>query len=164
VNLVLGSGTGRRAWRAVAVAVVTTVALSGCGDRNAAHGDPDPGGRRLHALESVRAAIPADAKVAFDHAVEPRWDSCDGRAGTFGWDDVVVDAEFSSRQSVRALSAHVAGVLRRAGWAVTNASGTVGATMQLPSGVTAQAMLTKDGSLFDLYAHLVPIGQRASGC
>jgi hypothetical protein len=51
----------------------------------------DPKGRILQALSAqVPRSLPGSATVLSQHAVPPAWDSCDGRAGTFGWDPVRV--------------------------------------------------------------------------
>lgn len=79
----------------------------------------DPGGRILKALRPLVRAFPS-----FEHgpipwtngdawpgppryatAQEPFYDSCDGRAGTFGWDPVIVSVYFQWTGSSRSLHA-----------------------------------------------------------
>jgi hypothetical protein len=49
--------------------------------------------------------------------IEPRWDSCDGRAGTFGWDPVIVQVGFCWAGSSRALVRLLDERLTARGWA-----------------------------------------------
>jgi hypothetical protein len=89
----------------------------------AGHVGGDPGGHILASLRRVAAAIPSDAHVAYRHADAPHWDSCDGMAGTFGWNDVVYQASFTSplcrAESSRTRSWHSVSVV---GWAAKSRS------------------------------------------
>ena len=98
-----------------------------------AHAGGDPGGRLMAKIApEVRVvpglerghipwiAFPCDScqfPVAYATKVEPRWDSCDGMAGTFGWDPVVIQVGFrwtgSSHALVDLLNEH----LDARGWA-----------------------------------------------
>jgi hypothetical protein len=73
-------------------------------------------------LSSVSVALPDRAQVTFHAAAEPLWDSCDGRAGTFGWDDVSVDFELKTDQTPAAFVAGTAQALRGSGWNVEQLS------------------------------------------
>ena len=66
--------------------------------------EADPGGRILRTLRDTGQALPSDAHVLYRYDLEPKWDSCDGRPGTFGWDNVVVQIHFESRGSTEPLS------------------------------------------------------------
>lgn len=51
----------------------------------------DPHGRILRALENeVPRSLPPRTKILSQGKAKPTWDSCDGRAGTFGWDPAQV--------------------------------------------------------------------------
>jgi hypothetical protein len=43
-------------------------------------------------------AIPPDADIEYRRDDGPLWGSCDGREGTYGWDDVVFQVHFSSKR------------------------------------------------------------------
>ena len=85
------------------------------------HGDPDPGGQILNALQSVRRAVPPSADVTLRQQNGSTWDSCDGRAGTFGWSDLTADVEFRSRKAPRLLVDDADKALRAAGWQYASA-------------------------------------------
>ena len=94
----------RRALGAALVAVICVSALTVWFVRGAINGpDADPGGRILHTLRASAHALPSDAHVLYRHDLEPKWDSCDGRPGTFGWDNVVVQIHFESRSPTHAV-------------------------------------------------------------
>jgi hypothetical protein len=99
----------RPRWLLVVPAVV--VVAGGAGaiwiTAQSPHGNPDPGGRILAGLQTVASAIPADAEVMLRQANEPRWDSCDGRAGTFGWNNVTVNVQFRASEQPDALVAQI---------------------------------------------------------
>jgi hypothetical protein len=44
------------------------------------------------------------------------WESCDGIAGTFGWSDVVVQANFTTSKSEVAVFAYADKVVSKLGW------------------------------------------------
>jgi hypothetical protein len=132
----------------------------------------DPGGRVLHQLQSAAQALPSDAHVIYRYDLEPRWDSCDGRRGTFGWDDVIVQIHFESRTPTMALVEHADGTLHRLGWSLEyDGSGQVGWTKQLADGSVAHAQLSNavpdqggPTQNWDLFVGAPPIGTRVSGC
>lgn len=87
---------------------------------------PDPGRRVLHQLQPAAQALPSDAHVIYRYDLEPKWDSCDGRPGTFGWDNVILQIHFQSRTPTMALVEHADQTLRRLGWShVYDTSGQV---------------------------------------
>ena len=72
------------------LAIVIVIAVFNAGSVFGLATGGDPGGRILGELKPAALAVPDDAKIRYRHDVEPKWDSCDGRQGTFGWDDVVL--------------------------------------------------------------------------
>jgi len=73
--------------------------------------------------------------MSFTCDVEPKWDSCDGRQATFGWDNVILQIHFESRTPTIALVEHADGTLHRLGWSHEyDRSGQVGWTKQLANG------------------------------
>ena len=160
---------------ALAVGVVVGAVSAACAPARSDHGDPDPGGRILVALKTVERAVPADARQVLRQANEPRWDSCDGRAGTFGWDDVTVYTQFRTGQRPRRLIATVGEAMRAAGWTrVTRLTTPLGPGLRWSrptrGSTVATAMLAPEtrgdgtGISWDLDAVAPPQGPRVSGC
>lgn len=79
-------------------------------------GNPDPGGRIMTALSTIQVAVPAQAHLVRVEHVKPRWDSCDARLSTFGWDDAFVYLTFTTSEPPRSLMATASARLRAAGW------------------------------------------------
>jgi len=136
----------------------------------------DPGGRILNTLEATEAALPQDSRVLYRHELEPNWDSCDGRPGTFGWDNIVVQIHFESQSSSDAVVQGVDRAFRRLGWNpdYVNNQPTfiqVGWTRRLDNGSVAKAQLS-DGvpdqsaatPRWDLFVAAPPVGPQVSGC
>jgi hypothetical protein len=155
---------------AVIIAVVIAVATSGGG-----HGNPDPGGIRLKALTAATAAaLPSDAQVTLHGGGEPRWDSCDGRAGTFGWDDIMVDYQFTTEQPPGAMVAAAARAWQRLGWAVSERTSPLGPIVSGSRSVGpgdamrvvlgAQQRAVGDAITWGVDGDAPPTGQRSSGC
>ena len=137
------------------------------------HGNPDPGGHRLSAIKTVAEALPADARVVLRQANEPRWDSCDGRPGTFGWDNVSSSVQFRTGTSAGKLIADADRALRAGGWHYANRLDSplgpgVRWTQTVAGSAFATAMLTPgasgDGTSWYLTAEAPPQGRRVSGC
>lgn len=139
------------------------------------HGNPDPGGHILTALKSVERAVPAGAQVSLRQASEPGWDSCDGRSGTFGWDDITVGVQFFTSVSPTVLVANTDKTLRAIGWQRTRTlnsplgpgatwsrtvAGSTPATATLAPGTRGGGT----GVYWDLDAVAPPQGQHVSGC
>jgi hypothetical protein len=132
----------------------------------------DPGGQVLHQLQPAAQALPSDARVMYRYDLEPKWDSCDGRQGTFGWDDVILDIHFKSKTPATAVFGHADETFHRLGWSREYDTGEqVGWTRRLVSGSVARAQLSKavpdqGGTTqeWDLYVGAPPIGTRSSGC
>jgi hypothetical protein len=138
--------------------------------------EADPGGRILHTLRTAAQALPADAQVLYSYDLEPKWDSCDGRPGTFGWDDVVVQVHFESRSSTDAVVQRADRTFRGLGWKpdYVNNQPThiqVGWTRWLDNGSIAKAQLSDEvpdrsaaTPRWDLVVTAPPVGPQASGC
>lgn len=98
-----------------------------------AHAGGDPGGRLMAKIAPVVRVVPG-----FEHGrvqwitspcdtcqfpatyaikIEPRWDSCDGMAGTFGWDPVIIQVGFRWTGSSQALVDLLNEQLSARGWA-----------------------------------------------
>jgi hypothetical protein len=130
----------------------------------------DPGGRILRELRTISKAVPPNATVAYAHYDEPMWDSCDGRAGTGGWDKVVVQINFAWSGSPTGLIGRVRTVLEQSGWGnyrpLVN-DGIPGAewskNLQTGTGASVQLTAEPDGS-WTLIGQALPVGTRTSGC
>ena len=154
---------------ALAIAGVGVVVLVSKHEHRARRGG-DPGGRLLTVLKSAGAAIPKDARVAYRHDTEPKWDSCDGQAGTAGWNDVVVEVHFRSSGTPSDVLASAGGVLARQGWKAGRVTQPDGAGLR--SDWTKAASTSFSVTLsnntpdraWDLLARAAPLGQRVSGC
>lgn len=153
-------------------AIVSVLALAcACSSTPSPAGDPDPGHRSLSALEPVLSLIPAGAHVIYENRVEPRWDSCDGRQSTYGWDPAVVNAGFStgatSRQQV---VAHVRAAMGRLAWAydAKESGGDQWWWSRQVSGRTATATLQSDmygdPRMWSLDAEAPPATDPVTGC
>ena len=164
---------GRR-WLVAAVVVAGGVGVAWAAT-GSGHGDPDPGGRVLAALVRVDQAIPADAQVMVRQAHEPQWDSCDGRAGTFGWTGVMVIVQFGTDEPASELISQADRILRAEGWQRTGTSTTpLGPTATWSRVVAGSTAATASLSpwtrgqgspiYWDLDAMAPPHGQRVSGC
>ena len=127
----------------------------------------DPGGRVLDQLRPATSALPSDARIAYRNDVEPRWDSCDGRPGTEGWNDIVVQVHFTTAMADADVLAHADAALRHLGW-LPATSQPVGSswTKALANGTTAKASLEHEveQDAWTLFVLAPPVGRRASGC
>jgi hypothetical protein len=136
----------------------------------------DPGGRILITLRATERALPQDAHVLYRNELEPKWDSCDGRPGTFGWDNIVVQIHLESQSSSDGVVQGADQAFRRLGWNpdyVNNQPTFIqlGWTRRLDNGSVAKAQLS-DGvpdqsgttSRWDLFVTAPPAGPQVSGC
>lgn len=79
-------------------------------------GDPD--GRLLRELaRQARDSVPPSASIIDEKDLAPVWDSCDGRAGTFGWGParVILNVR-SSAPSPESAASEMNEFLRSTGW------------------------------------------------
>src|SRR5262249_56336126 len=120
---------------ALALAAVLIAWAVAAWSRSAAHAHAggDPGGRLMAKIAPVVTVVPGFAHghirwiafpcdscqfpVTYAIKVEPRWDSCDGMAGTFGWDPVVIQVGFRWTGSRHALVDLLEERLGARGWA-----------------------------------------------
>jgi hypothetical protein len=130
----------------------------------------DPGGRILSQLKPTSVAVPPTAPIGYANYVEPRMDSCDGRAGTQGWGDAVVQIYFQWNGSPSALLSYANGRLSQLGWGafrLQTQNGIPGGDWikQLNNGSVAQVRLGAESyGGWTLFATAPPVGRRASGC
>lgn len=115
----------------LALAVLTALAVAAW-SRSHTHAGGDPGGRLMAKIAPMVRVVPG-----FEHGpipwiafpcdscrfpatyaiqVEPRWDSCDGMAGTFGWDPAVIQVGFQWAGSRHALVDLLGERLDARGW------------------------------------------------
>jgi hypothetical protein len=149
----------------VALLLVPQAACSG-------RGDPDPGGRILAALQSVKEAVPDGATVDFQHDVPAEWDSCDGLPENEGWNNITVSVQFRSDLTPEAILDFADRRLEEAGWVdESEIDSPLGPglrwTQTLADGTEARASLapgTRDGAtvFWDLTAIAPPHGRRVS--
>jgi hypothetical protein len=105
--------------------------------------------------------IPQDLGASYAIKIEPQQDSCDGRAGTQGWDQVVVQAGFQWSEGQPALLDYMNPRLTNLGWS----GGSGRWTKTLRNGTEAVLMVdNENGSHWQLDAMANPVGKAASGC
>jgi hypothetical protein len=135
---------------ALAAAAVLIALAVAAWPRSAAHAHAggDPGGRLMAQIAPVVRVVPGfehghirwivfpcdscQFPVTYAIKVEPRWDSCDGMAGTFGWDPVVIQVGFRWTGSSHALVDLLNERLGARGWA--RGAAPPWGTMRTPSG------------------------------
>jgi hypothetical protein len=117
-------------------------------------------------LQSAAAALPADAVVIYRHDIGPRQDSCDGRPGTQGWTEIVVQIHFRTTQSATTVLQNAEAPMAKQGWKQTIRSDRAQFwTMPVNTDPSAGAVLQHDDdSTWTLYAHANARGELASGC
>jgi hypothetical protein len=134
------------------------------------HAGGDPGGQILDQLRPVSNAVPPSAKIEYAHYDEPAWDSCDGMAGTSGWDDPSVQVEFEWSSSPTTVIDFAKVALTHDGWGSFTPqvqNGLLGGawTKRLKNGTTAQVQVGSDGGgSWFVFGQAPPVGQRVSGC
>jgi hypothetical protein len=156
----------------VGCAIVSMLALvCACSGKPSPVGDPDPGHRSLATLVSVLSVIPRGAHVTQEDKVEPRWDSCDGRQSTYGWDPVYADAEFStSALSPQQVIAHVRAAMTRLAWAYSATDSRDGQWLWLrqvggqTATMTLQSDMDGDPRMWSLRAQAPPATHPVTGC
>jgi hypothetical protein len=144
-------------------------------------GSGDPGGRIMAQLAPAASSLPGygTARLPLEQSptlngpyltkMEPRQDSCDGRAGTQGWSQVVVQAGFIWSGSAADLFGHVGARLRSLGWKAdpigVASEPSAWWSKRLLSGSAAQASLESSlPSRWEFVVVAPPAGRAASGC
>ena len=150
----------------------------------------DPGGKVMNQLTPTVTTLPGygtpalpwvsqipqslDATYAIK--MEPHQDSCDGRAGTQGWSQVVVQSQFLWSNGLQALVGYMDPRLAKLGWSATPQQQsssppttlivpTAAWTKTLNNGTRADLSVTPEGgNVWELVALGNPIGKAASGC
>ena len=156
----------------LSVAAYALLSLTACSSTPTPTGDPDPGHQRLTALKPVLTAIPPNATVQYKLVSEPKWDSCDGRRSTFGWNDLSVDAAFTTASTVSSVWSAIRNAMASLGWASANSQPSgdppgLSWTRVLPGGATAEANLTArpdNPRGWTLHAEAPPAVRPATGC
>lgn len=129
----------------------------------------DPKGVVIGQLIPAARVLPKGAQRMYLWKLEPRWDSCDGRSGTFGWSGVAVQSGFRWNGAPDALFSSLSPRLGALGWIRSGrAWGTKPAeqmwTKTLTSGKTATLAVTREGGHWQLDAQAAPAGTAAKGC
>jgi hypothetical protein len=108
----------RAGWKCGGIVLPLVIGLTGCGTSPSTSTTTtptptstgavgDPGGRILAALRTAASAVPTHAHLNWSHFDEPKLDSCDGRPGTWGYDPVSVQVDFSWQKSQSTVLASV---------------------------------------------------------
>jgi len=123
--------------------------------------------------------IPQSLDASYAIRMEPHQDSCDRRAGTQGWSQVVVQSRFQWSKGLQTLVAYMDPRLVKLEWSATpqQESSSPPATLIVPTGAwtttlsngtRADLSATQEGrngsSVWQLVALGNPIGRAASGC
>ena len=118
----------RARWKWSGIVLPVVIGLTGCGPSGPststtttptptpARAVADPGARILAALRTATSDVPSRAHLNWSHFGEPKRDSCDGRPGTWGYDPVTVQVDFSWQESQSTVLASVRHALELAAW------------------------------------------------
>ena len=145
------------------------LAASACTAHPSPHGDPDPGQTRLHALTAISQALPTNVITRSEHATPSQWDACDAISSTYGWGDMFVDVDFTTRTPAAALKTELTGGLARMGWKPAPPFGLASQnwSRSLPGGATATVVVgtnqTGRGQWY-LHASAPPATHPVRGC
>jgi hypothetical protein len=152
----------------VVAAVAVIMLVCSCAG-SARHTGGDSDGRLRAALMPVLAAVPDSALVISSGGNEPLWTSCDGIAGTWGWSDLVVSANFLTSEDELVVFAHAHKVVSKLGWKTERLPedrgiGSVTWTWKkvIPPVGAARLTLSHDGA-WDLRT-TVPLPGHVTGC
>src|SRR6476646_9639209 len=124
MTVIGGSAAARRIRPRLWVAIVLAAGILIClpwvvavaGGVTGGHPGGDPGGARQAALRQTSTAIPDGAAVQPYADGTPHWGSCDGRAGTWGWDDITVDNHFTTGLATVVVIAPATAKMAALGW------------------------------------------------
>jgi len=176
-----GAGPNRRRKHLAAVLAVILVVGGGWWLFTRLQTSGDPGGKVLNQLAPAASALPgygtanlpwsSQPSLSQPYLIEsePSGDSCDGRAGTQGWSQVVVQGSFHWTGSHEALFVKVGSGLGVLGWHRTPIPGQNEAIWKkrLDNGSTATATLNLSplgDPEWEFVALAPPVGKAATGC
>ena len=166
----IGAESKRRLLQTIVAALVTAAVVVVLWQRFSGPGG-DPGGRVLAQLAPTVSALPSVSSSNYLWKMEPHQVSCDGRAGTFGWSQVVVQSGFKYVGSPTSLSTLMSIRLQRLGWKVNKREGVSSPpsfqwhkTLTNGSHAGLQVQQSFTASTWELVAVPPPIGKRSSGC
>jgi hypothetical protein len=157
----------------LAVVVAITLSAACTNPSKSQHPGGDIGRHLLNALTPVVAAVPQDAHVAYVKKDEPVWESCDGRAGTFGWGDVDVQVSFTSPLAPSAVFAYADNALAKEAWTRVSLGEPDGPGLRStwtkvipPAAEPVKVVLSNNTPYRDwvLLATATPIGHPVHGC
>jgi hypothetical protein len=171
----------RHRWLWPGVVVIVLLTAGGWWLFNRTQASGDPGGKVLNQLVPAASALPGygtsslpwvsnpSLTQAYLIKSEPKQDSCDGRPGTEGWGQAVVQAGIAWAGTTVELISQVGDRLAALGWhrlsTSTTGSGGVSWAKQLSNGSTASASLDPEqGTDWEFVAIAPPVGKAASGC
>ena len=161
----------RHRWLLILLVIFVVVTGAGAWWRWSNSAIGDPGGKVLAQLSPVVTALPLTVSTKYVWNMEPHQDSCDGRAGTFGWSEVVVQSGFSFKGAPKLLFGVMSPRLSELGWKVGNQEGVPISPnykwhKTLTNGSYAQLSVERSygSSAWQLDAVAPPIGKKASGC
>jgi len=148
-----------------AVGVVGSLVATACGS----HPGGDPDGRLMAAMVPVVTVVPGFEQgripwisfpcdtckwpQTYAIKIEPRWDSCDGKASTAGWDPAIVQIGLVWRRSSQALAATLDSRLNTEGWSAVQTPPSWSEdqasfrTWDFPRGLTVSETLELDSPL-----------------
>lgn len=182
MTVIGGSAAARRMRPRLWVAIVIAAGILVClpwvvavaGGVTGGHPGGDPGGVRRAALQQISVAVPDGVAAAQYSDGTPRWDACDGRAGTWGWDDIAVGYHFTTGLPSQAVIDHATAKMTALHWTAqplmkTPQGPVMHWTKTIAGNASANAQLSLDQNTpgahtWDLYVGAPPEGQRVSGC
>jgi hypothetical protein len=171
-------------WLMAAVAVVLLI-FGGWWLFSGGQGSGDPGAKIMNQLTPATSslpgygsdalpwvrAIPQSLDASYMIRIEPQQDSCDGRSGTQGWSQVVVQSRFQWNRGLPALITFMQSRLSKLGWSampqpLVSYPPSQNWTKTLNNGTRAVLNVTQEGgtnsSVWQLNAIGAPLGKAAS--
>jgi hypothetical protein len=168
-----------------AVALLVVATIWGLTGWDVANGDP--GGKVMSQLTPTVSALPGYGTAALPWVsqmpqsleapyairIEPFQDSCDGRAGTQGWSQVVVQSRFKWSKGLATLVSFMNPRLGQLGWSAVTPSQISNPpsqnwTKRLSNGTRANLSVSQEGGatsdVWQLDAIGEPVGKAARGC
>ncbi len=121
-------------------------------------------------LKTSTVAVPSSATIGYQHFIEPHMDSCDGMAGTQGWDPPAVQVYFHWTGTPAALLSYASSHLARAGWGAMTPetdNGVAGGhwSKVIDNGSVAYAQVAAESyGGWALLATAPPVEKAVSGC